>query len=827
MKRKEQYPAFTTTYERHRNPDVVRGESGVWLYRSMPLLPVVDARSARDAAAAMGVVANALAEVAAESKSAQVPHRNLSRSRYREFHLLALNVPRPFEPAGDTELAAYLRQHFRTEEMARRLFIGVRLVPTSVTSDLRHAVSSTMNSLIAGRVNLEEFIPDAGVIDRALRRSGCASMTNDDYELAESWWNAGQRPDITMLEHPTHIHLFGSAESAQHAYMTQGATECAEWPGSHAFSGLIVRRLGIEQMKPVTSPELWWGAWLMRSQAVAVSVRGLLEPPAVTRHELRKSRTRIYNDQAELGEAGVADRAELIGLGGDLTDAEDTYANPSAPPAVIDGTAVVWVPGTDHERYDGLFLPELYPAEFRQRGALLHTLMCSSANPLRAPSPFDAPSTAIASFALNNLSSVGERGPNNGRNALVGFTEQDAQPVWMSPIAQSRGDNPPIALVVGQTGSGKTMLMLWLAHQLALAGTPVVIVDPKTGSDHSAAVALSGGRTYSLDGLIGDDGVLDPLRTALSPQAGIDMAASMLLGINPWGSAKEDIETPLVYALQIGVENGATTTGGALLKAQELHQAPATLVDPILHLHRSSGMFRALVGINPSGEPLNVADGITYITVGTVHFDLPAPGAQPTQVSQQQRISLAMVRSLVVASSMALAGRDGVVMLDEAWVFTDAGATELDRLGRLARSQRVLPMLFTQRVSDALRVGLANYISQVIVLPIQEEEEARAALKLAGLDATTPRVERLRARAVVGDQQPQPNLKSMRALVDPVTREVLRGAIGLYSDLNGRTIPVEISIPPEFVRHASTNADDEERRKSTPNAMPRPHIEGS
>lgn len=818
MGKKDERSMYTTLHTRWRDPDICRGTSGVWCYRKVPLAPVIDARSAMAAADAMSAVSDALASIAPLSGTGQLPHRNMSRSKYREVHLLALNIPREFVPIGDTPLAEYLRQNFREEVSDRHLIIGVKLVPAAVGASLRSSISGTLRTIVSGQVNVEDFFEDAAKVGRALASAGCSPMSDADYERAETWWNFGNRPDIPMLEHPTHIHMFRTPESASHAQMLQNAgsahgeqqlrtaPDCETWPASHLMSGLIVRSLGLKHRTPATSPSAWWGAELMQAGAVAISIRGLLEPPSITRQELRRSRTRIQNDQAELADSGVADRSELMDLEADLTLAEDTYAHRSAPPALIDGSAVVWTPEDSPEIFSDLCITDLHPADFRQQAALLHALLCSSAGPLRAPFPFDAPITTIASFGLNNLSTVGESTPNGGRNALLGFTESDRQPVWMSPIAQSRGDSPPLALVVGQTGSGKTMMMLWMAHQFAEAGTPVVVVDPKMGSDHSAAVSISGGQTYSLDGLIGEDGVLDPLRTAKSIQAGVDMAASMLLGINPWGTHREDVETPLMVALHAGAEAGARSTGAALLKAVELGQASMDLVQPVVDLHRSSAMFRALVGVDSSAPPLNVASGITYITVGSVHLDLPAPGT--TQPSQQQRISLAMVRALVVASSMALSGRDGVVMLDEAWVFTDAGASELDRLGRLARSQRVLPMLFTQRVSDALNAGLANYTSQVFVLPIQEPAEAHAALVLAELDPTPERISRLRARATVGDTDPVPNFRSMRALIDPVTREVIRPAVCLYSDLRGRTVPVEVSIPDSFIRQASTNADD-------------------
>ena len=53
-----------------------------------------------------------------------------------------------------------------------------------------------------------------------------------------------------------------------------------------------------------------------------------------------------------------------------------------------------------------------------------------------------------------------------------------------------------------------------------------------------------------------------------------------------------------------------------------------------------------------------------------------------------------------------------------------------------------------------------------------------------------------------------PNWKSMRALRDPVTRAVLRGAVFLYKDLHERAIPVEVVLPDEFLQRASTNPND-------------------
>ncbi len=56
----------------------------------------------------------------------------------------------------------------------------------------------------------------------------------------------------------------------------------------------------------------------------------------------------------------------------------------------------------------------------------------------------------------------------------------------------------------------------------------------------------------------------------------------------------------------------------------------------------------------------------------------------------------------------------------------------------------------------------------------------------------------------------------MRALKDPATRQVLRGAIFPYKDLHDRAIPVEVTLPEEFLARSSTNPDDIATRAQRP-----------
>ena len=157
-------------------------------------------------------------------------------------------------------------------------------------------------------------------------------------------------------------------------------------------------------------------------------------------------------------------------------------------------------------------------------------------------------------------------------------------------------------------------------------------------------------------------------------------------------------------------------------------------------------------------------------------------------------------------------------MLDEAWVFLGSGRSEVERLGRLARSQGVLPMLFTQRVTDALDAGLTGYISRGFILPISDTDEAIAACELFKLEPTTERISRITAKATLGtsvDDGGAPNWYSMRALHDPQSGELVRGAVGIYADLFGRAVPVEVRIPDDFLSIASTNPEDIKRRDAS------------
>lgn len=348
-----------------------------------------------------------------------------------------------------------------------------------------------------------------------------------------------------------------------------------------------------------------------------------------------------------------------------------------------------------------------------------------------------------------------------------------------------------------------------------LAGDYVVTHN----SDFTTSVELSGGTSFTLSDLINDganDGVFDAIRFAATPQAGIDRAHSLIMQVNPFGTRAMDFETPLRQALQYGVDHGATCTGQALRIAAEA-QVNDEVVDIMgrIEAAATSAIFRAICGFNPNSPGLRVSGGTTYIRIGEMSLDLPSPGSKPDEQTQMQRTWLALVKAMIYGSISALANRQGVVLFDEGWIFLGSGRAEMEAMGRLARSQQVFPIIFTQRTQDALRAELEGYISRGIILPIEDPKEASAALRLFNLEQTPQRMARITGKATRGDagaERGAPNWNSFRALRDPKTKKVVRGTIGLYVDLAGNAVPTEIALSPTFLLEASTNREDMAKR---------------
>nr|WP_255719181.1 ATP-binding protein [Brachybacterium sp. ACRRE] len=393
----------------------------------------------------------------------------------------------------------------------------------------------------------------------------------------------------------------------------------------------------------------------------------------------------------------------------------------------------------------------------------------------------------------------------------------------MSATRSSDQDVYPLGAVVGSSGAGKSQLFAFAADQFCKEGRPVIAITPKKGEDFTQAFGEDC-TSFSLDSFAGSSGgiggaggtgVFDPLRFSKTPADGINTAVSMLHAVNVWPESTQNLEADLQAALKFGVAHGAKAIGTALKVAKEHGRASAELADPIIRQSENDPMFGAIVGLSDEGAVLSASEGITYIKVGNADLELPPMGVDQRSLSLTQRVSAALIRMMVYGSAEALRGRRGVLELDEAWVFLGAGAEEVERLGRLARSLEVFPILFTQRISDLIEANLTNHIARGIILHTKDKKEAEAAFKLFGVQATEERVAYTMAPERIGQGGANFNSRKPLFTYDEKGNRtgLIRGAIGLYCDMDDRAVDIEVTIPQNFLDKSSTNALDRAKRE--------------
>lgn len=818
-------------------------DSSMWLYRKVPLQPVVDAKDSaklEEASRPLMMLSEQLGNMAQSAGK----RRRLNKGTYRDVHVLLLNIPFEFRPRDGMENAEELIASYGNQiVLSRLLVVGVRLKPLMRREDksaFAAAIESVSDTFINGGTPLEDYKIDYELVDKVMRQCGLVELGDDEFgrselDLARAWWNFGRTPDIPFLVHPDHLHVCRTLSSASTAKRLD-QDHCDDWQIKDMYSLTMasVSNFDLPWLDD-TNPRSLWSVDLLSNGARAISIRGSIEPPKVTRAELERGRDRFIKDRQDRvaqGRMSKSDQDKQIQI---LSDVESAYAVSGGTPTWTNLSVVVALDGIKHDpsRVLSDSVVELGALPGAQQSAWTEMLLCSSVR--ASPQRYDLPAQVVAAAGLSNLSTVGDA---NG--ALLGMTEFDRQPAYISPTAATTGDAAPALMVAGSTGSGKTMLLLNMARQWAKLRTqrgemtPIVFVDPKPSSDFSEPILALGGHVSSLDSLESADGIYDPIRVIInrtsrkafeqSSGEAVELASSMISSINPWKQGeKQGFETPLLKALRYGVDQGATCVGEALRIAERDRIISPEVTHPVYDIVQASTMARSILGFQPTNTALRASEGLTLVMVGNARISLPDQGEGAWERSTiTQRIGSWVLRMMVYGSAAAVANREGVIILDEAWQFVAGpdGAQEIQRLMRLARSQQILVVLATQRISDFVDANLVGGISRGVILPLErgtgvvdkngnkDEGQAGLALDLFQLERTEARLTRMAARAK-REGSTEPNWNSMRALRDANDQsKVVRGTIGLYVDLTGRVVPTEIVIPPDFLRQITTTSTD-------------------
>ncbi len=770
---------WTTPWAWRDEDDMYVGtNTQVWMYRSLPVSPM----EWEDAATRLSLgsrLASLLAEIGATSVAPVAGLKSLASNR--EIHVVSTTWEVPVEPPKENSeyLKNMQKEMFDFTAPRRALLIGVRLRQNSPGSSLNKSTMDQAKS-IATRI-LAEDVPDVDAyaadksnIAAMMSRAGASLMTRDERNQLESWYNLGNGPDTTLIEHVNTI----------------------EVPAYDTFEMSAVMRFNT---KALYAPDSQWllEAASHRFGPSIVSVRAELEPASVTRNRSRKSQRKLAAGIEEQDATGDLERAEYRESLRDVEELEN-YIRSANEPMLTKCSILLArrVRPADETYMDYLYNTygiEVKPLEHRQLRALDEMLPCSS----RRINPFvqDVNIAMLAYAGLNGFSNIGD-----SKGLYAGVAHPDYTPVYLDPAAASLENKPAAMLVAGDSGSGKSFLCQMLAIQAVLNGETTIFINPKGFDSLEGMANFVNGKVVKMSALEEEPGAFDPFRYAPGPIAAEIATSHILSVLGGQDGLTQEQQLMVGSALK---KAGSITDSQGNYSARCVGDAFDFMTDEsvkkqIMQQVESSSLFALGIAIEPL-ERFSKETGLVLI-----EFDrkpeLPDPAKPATTYTRSERIALASLRLVTRASleMLSLAG-GGVLVVDEAWTFLSSteGLAALTQLGREGRSLRILPIFATQRIADVLNRDMESYISRVFCLKLKDPKDAAAALELCGLEPTPSRIAWL---ANCGPTAPSG--------LDPG-----KPAMSLHRDIKDRHSAVMIWPIPENIKLAiSTNPADRLRR---------------
>lgn len=750
----------------------VGSDSSVWMFRQLPLSPLAEEDGRRRLEVGDALL-EALGEIGSMSKDWGGGLQMLSQNR--TVHYFGVTWERPnTPPVGTPKGLAELQSEMLTRQRRdKAVLLGVKLrssIARTVTKKdaswlekVRAVVPSSRGD--AAEMSLDPFADDARAIDKILKAA--KGRVPDEHASArlESWWNLGRTADSTTLYFPTHFMV----------------------PGVGKYQISSARTLPRQMQAPN-------GQWLMAAMsgatpATVVSIRAELEPASVTRARLRRTRRKMIAQEQEEAATGDIGREENEDKNA-LAQAVESYVVSTKEPWLVNASVLMAheLRGEDDETYVDVLKDygvEMDPLVDRQLEGL-HEMQPTSW--LRnAPTAQDVNLSMVADAGLQSFSHLGE-----DIGLYLGQVDPDGAPAYHEPYGASRRNKGPVWCLFGDPGSGKTFAAQMLAVQAAQAGISVMMVNPKGFDSLSSTVEYLQergipARTVSFSQFSEEGGAFDPFKFCADPL----MAAQILSRHIETFLGPAALPDRQGFILQEGLANAARLGAKCAMDALE-HVADKDLVALIKGAARSNPLI-ALGFANKPGVSATAGTGLTLI-----EFDrgLDLPKGNKVLLEQSERAALAALRlaSRAALESLMTAG-GGLYIIDEAhhYLASKEGADTLERLGREGRSMGLLPIFITQQPGDLLEMDMESYMSRVTALKLQDPEQARAALRLCGLEPTEARLAYL---AKCGPRQGGDGVPGAPAR-------------GIMRDLSGGHAAISVGPVPEELRLAiSTNRDD-------------------
>lgn len=759
---------------RHRDGTFITHNGEAWLYRILPSNPLVfEDPPARQADADR--IRTMLIDLGRTARSSVVAGTTVG-TNFREFHLLSIvwDELKPPPEKLPKPLQDWLRPAFARFMCGDGLFaVGVKLRRTTQINKvtLKTLLKNTVADARGDAPDTAVWAADRSTVSGILGRAGGRAPTEEETIRLEAWWNGGHTATGLIIAEPNGRSL-----------------SCDAWPEGLEIAALV----GYEHDQIDVENGLWLADAFGHSEGcVALSVKGELWPAKTIRTLMRKAQRKALAAIAEQAATGDLAREEDEEIRQAAESLENVFMNSGEP--LVRHASVLFA--RRNSAADETYIDDLQARwglkvkvlEHRQVEGLAEMLPCSSRS-LAHYQPFGQDAT-VGIFAASGVGCYSRVGDESG--VWLGLAPPDNSPVWLDPSGASEQDKPPAMAVLGEPGAGKTFLLQLIATQASLMGRVVVFINPKPADSLDGFCEAAGGETIIIKADGGDPGMLDPFRYA-RPAVAAEIARSHIACVFTDQEASEEIL--LGAGLREAALEGARCVGEAL----QHERVPEEFRDLILTYAESSPLFA--LGISTKPRPkLGLAAGGSGLTL--IEFDrpipLPATAAPTSTYDLETRSSIAAVRLLTRASlEQMFESGGGVLILDEAHVFlgSQEGRAIIQRLGREGRSQQILPILATQRISDVIAEGvdMGSYLGRVLVMKMTDDIEAKAALEVCKLLSTPERMAMLRQ-------------------FGPIRGE--RGSYAFYRDLKDRCSLIGIGpIPDDIAELFSTNPLDRKAR---------------
>ncbi|MBT1164834.1 hypothetical protein [Bifidobacterium felsineum] len=458
----------TGTFARHMGGGYIRTVNGnAWLYMRLPDQPSVsDAAGAEERLKAARPLLDILTGLADMTPRIPFANRKAMKGLYRRIHILAVSASRPFEPSPTLDEDNRIRLKSEQQGMSVRdrfTLIGVRLNTGGGKNGWKSLLASVADE--DGWTPDSAFDADRTRIRELMERCGCRTPSDMTMRRALAFWPTDRQPEAlpVMVEHD-HMHTFPNYRSAfLAARYREKVDDCKIWskriPGSYP---LTVCTLGVLPFKgePNLTGGSDWAATLLNAAkggAVAISVKGLVEPGELSREQIDKDTDKVLDKAYEQATGG---RKANLSVAQELQAANDAYQADGKPwPTLVETHAHAAIPSIVEQSQQIPYPGKLTLNPDRQDSAFEDMQIGSDDLIEYDPSPCYWPAPILA---FSGLYGTGITGDDTGRGldtdlpgALVGYTEEAKQPVYDSLFYASRRSAKPVVLVIGSVGSGK------------------------------------------------------------------------------------------------------------------------------------------------------------------------------------------------------------------------------------------------------------------------------------------------------------------------------------------------------------------------------------